>query len=167
MFLHLSVSLSVHRGVCLSACWDTTTTPQTRHPPWEQTPPRADSLLEQTHPPEQTPPQEQTPPTPWVDTPPGADTPLEQIPPWEQTPPQSRHTPGADTPPTGSRDGYWCGPYTSYWNAFLCMYVFTFWNVLSERGHKEKHDIELVLIYLQHLSFWVCTMSVRNGRRQT
>ena len=46
---------SVHRGgVCLSACWDTTT-PQSR-PPWEQTPR------------EQTPPQSRHPP--------GADTPL-------------------------------------------------------------------------------------------
>ena len=32
MFLHLCVSHSVHGGVCLSACWDTTT-PPSRHPP--------------------------------------------------------------------------------------------------------------------------------------
>ena len=31
--------LSVHRGVCLSACWDTN--PRSRHPPREQAPPRA------------------------------------------------------------------------------------------------------------------------------
>ena len=38
MFLHLSVSHSVHRrGVCLSACWDTH--PPGRHPPPGQTPP--------------------------------------------------------------------------------------------------------------------------------
>ena len=42
MFLHLSVSHSVHRGVCLSACWDT-------HNPG-QTPPWADTLLGR-HPP--------------------------------------------------------------------------------------------------------------------
>ena len=58
MFLHLSVSHSVHRGVCLNACWDTThplpplpptpVLPGTRHPPgpgpspWDQAPP-ADS----------------------------------------------------------------------------------------------------------------------------
>ena len=30
MFLHLSVSHSVNRGVCLSACWDP---PRSRHPP--------------------------------------------------------------------------------------------------------------------------------------
>ena len=62
IFLHLSVSHSVHRGcgVCLSACWDT---PPGRHPPHPQ----------------------------GADTLPGADTPQEQISvppsPWEQTPP--------------------------------------------------------------------------------
>ena len=55
MFLHLSVSHSVHRGgVCLSACWDT-------HPPRADTPreqscpPRADTTQEHT-PPGSTPP---------------------------------------------------------------------------------------------------------------
>ena len=54
MFLHRSVSHSVHRGgVCLSACWDTQP-PGSRHPllqqiPWDQTPPVS------RHPPEQTP----------------------------------------------------------------------------------------------------------------
>ena len=42
IFLHLSVIHSVHRGGCLSACWDTTpppgAEPRSRHPP-EQTPP--------------------------------------------------------------------------------------------------------------------------------
>ena len=43
MFLHLSVSHSVHRvwGVCLSACWDITPWADTllgRHPPWADTP---------------------------------------------------------------------------------------------------------------------------------
>ena len=41
MFLHLSVSHSVHGGVYLSACWDTHTPPG-RHPrgrpPWADTP---------------------------------------------------------------------------------------------------------------------------------
>ena len=41
---------SVHRGVCLSACWDTNTPPE-QTPPWEQNPP-----------PEQTPPGADTPP---------------------------------------------------------------------------------------------------------
>ena len=45
IFLHPSVIHSVHGGVCLSACWDTTPREQTAPPP------------EQTHT-----PQEQTPP---------------------------------------------------------------------------------------------------------
>ena len=56
IFLHLSVILLTGRGVCLSACWNTT--------PPEQTPPRADT------------PQEQTPPR--ADTAPGS-----RHPPWE------------------------------------------------------------------------------------
>ena len=58
MFLHLSVSHSVHRGgVCLSVYWDTITPP-----PPEQTPPGADPPGTRHPPPEQTPP------------PPGAET---------------------------------------------------------------------------------------------
>ena len=65
---------SVHRGVCLSTCWDTTLPPE--QTPLEQTPPRAD-----THHPKQT------------------HHPLEQTPPWSRHTP-----PGADTlPPAGSR----------------------------------------------------------------
>ena len=71
------VKNSVHRGVCLSACWDTTPLEQT-HLPWKQTPPRSRHLEE-------------------ANTPPEADTP-----PWKQTPPESRHPPWKQTP-TGSR----------------------------------------------------------------
>ena len=47
MFLHACDS--VHRGVCLSACWDTD--PQgPGSPPWEETLLRADTPLEQTPP---------------------------------------------------------------------------------------------------------------------
>ena len=60
-YVFTRVSDSVHRGVCLSACWDT-------DPP-EQTPSRR----------RHTPPQEQTPP--------GPGTPWGQTPPQEQTPP--------------------------------------------------------------------------------
>ena len=74
MFLHLSVSHSVHRGgVCLSACWDTP--PGTRHPPDQATPP-------------------------------------------------TRH------PPSGSRDGYCCGRYASYWNALLFKHKLNYFSVL-------------------------------------
>ena len=65
MFLQVCVILFTGRGVCLSACWDTTpqeqTPPRSRHPP-----PGADTPWEQTPP-----PQEQTPPR-------VADTPPEQ-----------------------------------------------------------------------------------------
>ena len=60
MVLHLSVSHSVYRGVCLSTCWDT--------------------------PPEQTPP---SPPGPGTPSPPGADTPWDQAPPPDKAPPTS------------------------------------------------------------------------------
>ena len=52
MFLHLSVSHSVHMGgVCFSAYWDTPSpgktppsqTPPDRHPNWPDTPPCADT----------------------------------------------------------------------------------------------------------------------------
>ena len=136
--MFLQVCVCPQGGVCLSACWDTT--PWSRHPPEQTSPPLRSR---HPHPREQTPtpptPREQTPPPPKADTPgsrhpPGADTPLgadtpqEQTPPWEQTPPKSRHPPGADTPlgvdtpreQTPSRDGHCCGRYASYWNAFLC-----------------------------------------------
>ena len=61
IFLHLSVIHSVHRGgkgVCLSACWDTT-------------PPGADPLPGSRPSRDQTPPPNQTPP-PGADTPPGS-----------------------------------------------------------------------------------------------
>ena len=65
--------------------------------------------------PGQTPPR-QTPsrqaPTPRTDTPPG------QTPPWADIPPGQ--TPPGQTPPADPpADGYCCGRYASYWNAFL------------------------------------------------
>ena len=56
-----------------------------------------------------TPPQSRHKP-PWSRHPPGADTPLEQAPPWKQTPRETRHPPA---------NGYCCGRYASYRNAFL------------------------------------------------
>ena len=89
MFLHLSVSHSVHRGVCFSACWDITTPTCPPPPPpplgadipLEQTPPRSRHSWDQA-PPEQTPPQEQTPL-------------------WDQAPPQQMATVVDGTYPTG------------------------------------------------------------------
>ena len=60
--------LSVHGGICLSTCWDSTPSPRRRHPPWKQAPP-----------------QEQTPPR--------ACTPCR-----EQAPPKSRHHPPRAAP---------------------------------------------------------------------
>ena len=59
MFLHLPVSHSVHGAwsVCFSACWDT---PPGADTPLEQTTPRADTPWSR-HPPEQTPPRTDTP----------------------------------------------------------------------------------------------------------
>ena len=72
MFLHLSVIL-FPGGVCLSAYWDTTPLPP------QSRPPRADTPLEQTHPPlEQALPQSRYPPgagTPGTRHPPGPGSP--------------------------------------------------------------------------------------------
>ena len=93
MFLHLSVSHSVHRGgVCLSASWYIHP-PQSRHPAfWEQTPPRSRHPI-------------------------GADThsPGSRHPP-EQTPPGAE-PPRADTACWDIRAT--SGRYASYWNACL------------------------------------------------
>ena len=66
-----------------------------------------------------TPQSRQAPPTPQEQPPPWSSPPSEQTPP----PHQSRHPPGADTPcsrhPPPPADGYCCGRYTFYWNAFL------------------------------------------------
>ena len=52
MFLHLSVSHSVHRGVCLSACWDIHPhLPGTDIPPEADTPPRSRHPPQSRHPP--------------------------------------------------------------------------------------------------------------------
>ena len=90
------------------------------------------------------PPREQTPPRPAPPQsrhPPGPGTPRNRHPPQSRHPrtrhPLSRHNPltrhplGADIPPPPwdqapptRADGYCCGRYASYWNAFLlCIYV--------------------------------------------
>ena len=52
IFLHPSVIHSVHGGVCLSACWDTTpreqTPPPSRHTPPRSRPPLPGSRLQHT-----------------------------------------------------------------------------------------------------------------------
>ena len=88
-----SVYDSVHRGgVCLSACWDTTSPrPGSRHPPEQTPPPRS------RPPPEQT-PREQTPPPKSRHPPPGADTHhpsgSRHLPPGKRTPAYSQRAAG-------------------------------------------------------------------------
>ena len=74
---------------------------------------RGSASVQGYHPPEQTLRLgADTTPPPTVGTFPGADLPPEQAPPWKQTP-DTRHPPA---------DGYCCGRYASYWNAFLYMF---------------------------------------------
>ena len=64
-------------------------------------------------------PQTRHPPRPG---PSGPAPPPDQASPWDQVPPRTRHSPpGLGTPP--GADGYCCGRYASYWNAFLFAYV--------------------------------------------
>ena len=91
----------------------------------------------QPSPREQTPPGADTPPR--ADTPPGADTP----PPWG-----SRHPPSVDTPreqaPTPPADGYCCGRYASYWNAFLFIDNNAFRFQCSGFAHKQWTYTEIL-----------------------
>ena len=81
---------SVHRGVCLSACWDA---PPRSKPPSGGDPPGGDTPpLEETPPGGDTPALEETPPG--GDTPPGADPP-------GADPPSGGDPPGGDTSPAG------------------------------------------------------------------
>ena len=133
MFLHLSVSHSVHRGVCISACigvsatgsggmytpigrhllgrhlpdtppW--TDTPLGRHPPWADIPPR------------QTPPGQTSTwtDTPWADIPLGRHPLHDTSPSWQtpprQTPPDT-HKLGSPQPDTSHPTGMHYHPHRS------------------------------------------------------
>ena len=122
MFLHLSVSHSVHRGGYLG-----------RYTPHAGTPPWAGTSQGQVQPRWAGTPQAGTPlgrqtPTPWASTPPGRYTPWQVHPlagtlPRQVHPPHQAGTPpGQVQPPTSS--ACWeiratSGRYASYWNAFL------------------------------------------------
>ena len=113
-------------------------TPQDQNPwrrsPRDQTPPEPEPSGNR-HPLASDPPETSTPRS---RHPPGTRPFPEQAPPGHQTPslkqvPRSRHPPrtrppGAGSPPgTGHpspTDGYGCGRYASYWNAFLFSFVF-------------------------------------------
>ena len=96
---------SVHRGVCLSACWDT-------HPPGPDQTPQEQTPSRTRPPPGPDPLQDQTTPR---SRPPGARSPF------------SRPTPRTSQCPTRSRppsSACWeiratTGRYASYWNAYL------------------------------------------------
>ena len=129
MFLHLSVSHSVHgggrctcsRGVCL--LWGVTCPPPSRYAP-AGTPPG------QVHP---------------IHPPPGRYTPLGQV-----------HPP----PPPRPADGYCCGRYASYWNAFFfyVMLLFCF-----TRYHQTSYQCYSVVDRISQPNHW----SSRNSRWKT
>ena len=117
---------SVHRGVCLSACWET---PQKGDPPEGDPPGRR-------HPPEGGTPGKETP---WKKTPlpqegdfPEGGTPLEGDPTGKETAPRRRHPPERRpprrrTPPEGGTPPgirSMSGRYASYWNALLFLFIF-------------------------------------------
>ena len=73
IFSEVCVKNSVHRGVCLSACWDTPPPGTRQAPPWDQAPSRTGTSKDQAplqtrHPPNQVPP-------PGPGAPPGPGTP--------------------------------------------------------------------------------------------
>ena len=101
--------LSVHRGVCLSACWETPSslpsreTPLPRRPPSRETPPcQGDPPAKETppagrHPPRGNPPAKDTPlprRPPAKETPHQGDTPLPGRPPCQGDPPPGPHPGG-------------------------------------------------------------------------
>ena len=115
---------SVHGGgVCLSACWDTTTTPGSRHPL------PADTPSKEQAPPQQTPPQGADPPPPEQTTP-RADT-------------HQADPPGADTVAYGIRSMR--GRYASYWNAFLFQDDFAV-EIESSNFYNNDRAIEIEII---------------------
>ena len=126
MILHLSVSHSVHTG---GSTW-AGTPPGSRYTPWGQVPPtplgRYTSRGRYTSPPYRYTLLGMY--TPQAGTPSRAGTPSSRYTSWAGTPPRQAHpsgqipllgryTPLAGTPPPA--DGYCCGRYASYWNAFL------------------------------------------------
>ena len=120
IFSQVCVILFTGVGVCLSACWDTTTTPPQSRSPQKQTPrtPGADTPLRTDIPPEQTPP--------GADTPLGANPPRTR-PPWYRACWEIRSTRGR------------C---TSYWNA---IFVKRMCKVLRDFFVQAKHITYLVM----------------------
>ena len=155
-------SASVHAGIPPSH------PPRSRHSPWSRHPqsrhpsPCSRPLPGSRHPPEQA-------PIPWSShpleqaTPEQAPIPLEQPPPDQAPPPdqvrpRSRHSPGSRHPPPSTADGYCCGRYACYWNAFLffdlfhwlfkLFFSFSFWC-----GPNYYNFLEKVSLLVNYVSF--------------
>ena len=143
MFVHLSVSNSVHRGVVCPVHAGIHPPGQTppHHSP-KHTPLRSTSMephpISQAHTPRSTP--GTTPSSPWKHThphpleahPPPRSTPARSTPPRSTHPPRSprpKHTPQKHPPP----DGHCSGRYTSYWNTFLFIIVFRFASLIHTK----------------------------------
>ena len=92
---------SVHKGVCLSACWNATT-PYQGDPPAKETPLEGGTPLCQGEPPAKERP-------PWKEAPPAKETPRRR--------PSQKQTPPGSIPLPGIRS--MSGQYASYWNALL------------------------------------------------
>ena len=125
MFLHLSVSHSVHGG-CLPQCM-LVYTPLGRHTPPS---PRADPLADTPRadiPPEQTPPDRH---------------PLEsRHPPLEQTPlPWSRHPPGSRHPPCTVHAGRY-GPQVGGTHSLECILVYTLLTWFLPRAYRDFYQL--------------------------
>ena len=125
----------VFTGMCLSTggnAWSGTPPDQVHlppdqvHPPGTRYPPTRYNPLQTRYTPwdQVTPPDQVHPPRP--------GTPPDQVhTPWTRyTPPWTRYTPSDQVTPLDQvhpppRYGHCCGRYASYWNAFLCLYLFT------------------------------------------
>ena len=111
-YIFTGICDSVHRGVCLSACWDTTP-PRTRHPPGIRHTPLGPGT-----------PWDKSPP--WDQAPSGADSSrTRHPPPREQTPPYTEHAGrygqrGGGTFPTGMQSCLCNWFYFLYGIKFLC-----------------------------------------------
>ena len=116
-------------------------TPRSRRPPRNRHPPRAGI------PPEQTPYRRQAPP--WSRHPP----------PWADNPPKEALLPRAGTSPSRHplprpANGYCCGRYASYWNAFLYLTMKLYFNRFPRIYFQIYAFILLFLVCIS--KFWLC-----------
>ena len=84
------------------------------------------------------------PPPRQAGTPLGRQVPTDRqadTPPGRQNPPNRQAPPCTDTSPPLPADGYCCGQYASYWNAYLliCMYASTVMSVMCKICHNDRN----------------------------